>query len=98
MSSENTTPPYENIDLDYMDFDFSFDDAGIFYGETAKQNHVDSEGANRKNQGFDIEAAKQNDLKNEDVFSQGRKNQIDYTSIFTTTMFDSKDELVSYCR
>ncbi|GAA0184813.1 hypothetical protein LIER_32101 [Lithospermum erythrorhizon] len=99
MSSENTTPPYENIDLDFMDFDFSFDDAGIFYGETVKRNHVDSEGANRNNQGFDSQAAKQNDLKNEDVFSQAMKNQIDYTSIFTTTqMFDSKDELVSYCR
>ncbi|GAA0187086.1 hypothetical protein LIER_34374 [Lithospermum erythrorhizon] len=99
MSSGNTTPPYENIDLDSMDFDFSFDDVGIFYGETAKRNHVDSEGANRNNQGFDSEAAKQNDLKNEDIFSQGMKNQIDYTSIFNTTqMFDSKDELVSYCR
>ncbi|GAA0159053.1 hypothetical protein LIER_15930 [Lithospermum erythrorhizon] len=65
MSSENTTPSYENIDLDSMDFDFSFNDAGIFYGETAKRNHVDSEGANRNNQGFDSETSKQNDLKNE---------------------------------
>ena len=40
MECADSNPTYENIDIDSIDIDFSFDDIEHLNGETAKENRL----------------------------------------------------------